>query len=107
MLQPVKLGYLKHDLYKITFEDRDALSKGYQLENIPPIKPFRIAKKGCKFIYCNTNYKDGAMGWYFYGDGSGTIRRGHGGFEIMSTQWGEENLENFEEIKGRPFKDYW
>ena len=89
---------MKYKLYKIEVpfnynslsyfpeEAQDAIN-----EVTAQIRPVKIADKGMKFVYCNTDRKDGRMGWYA-DEGYGLFREGNCGFSKMKAYWAERHL---------------
>lgn len=57
-------------------------------------------------MYCETDKKDAAMGW-FDDDGSGTFRAGNCGFGKMSDGWAKENLTEPVAVLGTTFTNQW
>lgn len=98
MLIPVKQAFLKYDLYKVVIP-RDNENQSFSPDEIEKavketalsVRPVKIASKGMKFVYCNTDRKDARMGWYA-DEGSGLFREGNKGFGKMSSDWALAHL---------------
>ena len=105
MLRPTKEAFLKHDLYKLDIR-QEHRENGYTLENLPTIGHIKIASKGARFVYCETNMRDGMMGWYS-DNGSGSYRSGSNGFGKMGDNWAKENLTEPTPLKETRFRDPW
>ena len=104
MLKPTKEAFLKHDLYKVVVEN--LFERSFKLEDIPEQKTKKVAGKGARFVYCETDRKDAGMGW-FADAGNGTFREGNCGFDKMSDGWAEKNLTEPTPIEGTKFRDKW
>lgn len=98
MLIPVKQAFLKYDLYKVKVPyNYEGLSyspdevEGAVNEVTAQVRPVKIADKGMKFVYCNTDRKDARMGWYA-DEGSGLFREGNKGFGKMKDDWAQKHL---------------
>jgi len=113
MLIPTKHAYLKHDLYVIVLPDLSK-TKSYTEEDViktvssHSISYKKYAEKGKRFVYCETNCKDGAMGWYA-DVGNGYFSRGGGGFGKMDHDWAREHLtesEEYVEVKTDDFPGF-
>lgn len=74
MLKPVREAFLIHDLYKLNLA-HEVFSRAFTLDEVPEIKFTKVASKGARFVYCETDRKDAQMGWYA-DDGSGVFREG-------------------------------
>jgi hypothetical protein len=90
MIKPTKQAFLKHDLFKITMP-RDLCEKAYTTEEIinaiNQVTYTKIAPKGMKFVWCDTDLKDAAMGW-FADACTCLFVVGNCGFGKMSGAWG-------------------
>ncbi len=89
MLKPTKEAFLKHDLYKLILDG--LYDKAWPLEKIPEVKSRKMASAGQRFVYCETDRRDAAHGWYA-DDGTGMYRAGCCGFGQMRQDWADENL---------------
>jgi hypothetical protein len=105
MLKPVSEAFLIHDLYKLNLSN-DVLSMAFTLDEVPKIKYTKVASKGARFVYCETDRKDAQMGWYA-DDGSGVFREGILGWGKMSNEWARNNLTEPKPITGTRFRDCW
>lgn len=88
MLIPKRQAYLKHDLYKIVVPEEvqnKAFSESEISEALKQVNTVKMASKGLRFVYCETDRRDGAKGWY-------ADDQGFSGFGKMSESWGLENL---------------
>lgn len=94
MIKPTKQAYLKHDLFKVVLP-QGLTNSAYTAEEIADairkITYTKIAPKGMKFVWCDTDRKDAAMGW-FADAGTGVFLDGNCGFGKMSGGWGKEHL---------------
>ncbi len=101
MIKPTKQAYLKHDLFKVVLPS-DIQTRSYKADEIDnainQITHTKIAPKGMKFVWCDTDRKDAAMGW-FADAGTGLFVAGNCGFGKMSGTWGHENLTEPEPYK--------
>lgn len=105
MLREAKEAFLKHDLYKLVLPE-GAYSTAYKLEDLPVPTHKKVASKGARFVYCETDRKDAGMGW-FADAGSGNYRDGNCGFGKMSSAWAQEHLTEPVEIVGTKFRNQW
>ena len=53
MLKPTKEAVLKHDLYKVVVDG--LFDHAFKLEDIPEQKIKKVASKGARFVYCETD----------------------------------------------------
>ncbi|MCK9567379.1 hypothetical protein M0R72_00350 [Candidatus Pacearchaeota archaeon] len=60
MLREAKEAFLKHDLYTLVLPE-GAYSKAYKLEDLPVADKKKVASKGARFVYCETDRKDAGM----------------------------------------------
>jgi hypothetical protein len=105
MLKPTKEAFLKHDLYKLDIQ-QEYRESAYALENLPTVGHIKIASKGARFVYCDTDRKDGQMGWYA-DDGSGYFRVGVHGFGKMGGNWAKDNLTEPTPLENTRFRNPW
>jgi hypothetical protein len=105
MLKPVKEAFLKHDLYSFDI-DRNVLYSAFTLDKVPEIKYRKIASKGNRFVYCDTDRKDAKHGWYA-DNGTGCFREGIGGFGRITDRWVQEHLTEPTPITGTKFRNEW
>jgi hypothetical protein len=94
MIRPTKQAYLKHDLFKVKLPD-GLQTRAYTADEITKvinqITYIKIGTKGMKFVWCDTDRKDAAHGW-FADAGTGAFMPGNCGFGKMSAGWGNEHL---------------
>lgn len=67
MLKPTKQAYLKHDLFRIHIPE-DLINKTFPDNEteavLKQVTVVKMASKGLRFVYCETDRKDGRNGWY-------------------------------------------
>lgn len=107
MMKPTKQAYLKHDLFKIVIPN-GMNSSSYTAEQISEaiakISYRKIASKGMKFVWCETQPDPmgrlipRSAGWYADA-GTGLFVAGNCGFGEMTWVWGNENLTESEPFK--------
>lgn len=110
MLKPTKQAYLKHDLFKVVLPS-DIQTRSYKADEIDnvisQVTHTKIAPKGMKFVWCDTDCKDAAHGW-FADAGTGAFMPGNCGFGKMSAGWGNEHLTEpvpYQRLLGKDFAD--
>jgi hypothetical protein len=105
MLREAREAFLKHDLYRIILPP-EAWDGAYKLEDLPVPTHKKVASKGARFVYCETDRKDAGMGW-FADAGNGNYRAGNCGFGKMGGAWAKEHLTEPVDIVGTRFRNQW
>jgi hypothetical protein len=108
MLKPVKEAFLKHDLYKLVVDP--VFNRTFTLEDVSQaqrdLQHKKVASKGLRFVYCETDRRDAKHGWYA-DDKSGRYLEGNCGFGKMSEAWVKQNLTDPVPLEGTKFRDCW
>lgn len=112
-MKATKQALLKHDLFKVVIPAGTGDS-GYTADEISEaigkISYKKIASKGMKFVWCETEPDPNGrlismnMGW-FADAGTGLFVAGNCGFGQMSSEWGKKNLTEPEPFKREPLDD--